>query len=557
MKVSMKYAGRSALLDISGGAKLLQMAPNLARQQVSFDGSLNRPIEFREAISALHDIVINDLRFQPRDKTAYQQWLLEQRARERTIRQTAMDQKRRDIASGIVDKPTAELKKAHADALKRYWSARKTLDKRLRKENEALWRKLMPYDPVITVAEDVVFFECFSVDQSSYGCLTVDRGDGFGESGQTQLGTTNVDYSWDLYDSFQSLRTYRQTRFQIDPAAFEVSTSGGGNQHREEKIDLPSGWLSGFVRLQSAMAMPMRKVTLPRSTMYSLLAFLKRNKAKTSPRAIRFELRENETPRLVLEPWGNTIEAIGATYQGLPTEPIRVWGRRRLLTLSRLLPLADSVDVYLLGTGLPSFWVVQMGPMRLTLGLSGWTTNDWSAGSSIDMLMPPQKPEPTLVASVAELLSNRLVGTLDEVTRHAGVPSELASSALNQLALRGQVIYDLHAGQYRWRSVLPIALSDKEIGPAHPELQAAEALIRAGKAEVQEAMAGPRGGIILTGRVEATLCETLVDGDGVIRRGKCLCKWHRKTGIRNGPCRHIQALRMRHEHQTRAKISQA
>ena len=126
----------------------------------------------------------------------------------------------------------------------------------------------MPYDPIITVADDVVFFECFSVDQSSYGCLTVNRRDGFGESGSTKLGTTNIDYSWDLYDSFQTLRTYRQTRFQIDPTAFQVSTDCGGEQHREEKIELPDGWLSGFVRLQSAMAMPTRKVSLSVASVY-------------------------------------------------------------------------------------------------------------------------------------------------------------------------------------------------------------------------------------------------------------------------------------------------
>ena len=40
----------------------------------------------------------------------------------------------------------------------------------------------------------------------------------------SQLGTTNVDYSWDLYDHFQTLRTYRETRFRIDPAGFEVAT---------------------------------------------------------------------------------------------------------------------------------------------------------------------------------------------------------------------------------------------------------------------------------------------------------------------------------------------
>jgi hypothetical protein len=384
--------------------------------------------------------------------------------------------------------------------------------------------------------------------------LTVDRGDGFGESGQTQLGTTNVDYSWDLYDSFQSLRTYRETRFQVDPTAFEVSTTGGGAEHREEKIDLPDGWLSGFVKLQSAMTMPMRKVTLPTATVYSLLAFLKRNKAKTSPRAIRVELTENQTPRLVLEPWEKAIEATGSSYDGPTSQQIRIWGRRRLLTLSRLLPLADAVDVYLLGTGLPSFWVVRMGPMRLTLGLSGWTANDWSAGSAIDMLMPAEKPEPTVVASLAESLSNRLSGTLSDLSQNSQVSLDVASGALNELALRGQVIHDLHAGQYRWRSVLPMALSDKEIGPPHPELQAAEILVKAAKVEIGQAMEGPRGGVILTGEVESTPCETLINGDGMIHRGKCLCSWHRKAGIRNGPCRHIQALRMRYDQQNRQAV---
>jgi len=71
----------------------------------------------------------------------------------------------------------------------------------------AMWRLLMPCDPVVTVADDVVFFECFSADESSYGCLTVNRDDGFGRSEQLQLGTTNVDYSWNLYHEFQSLRS--------------------------------------------------------------------------------------------------------------------------------------------------------------------------------------------------------------------------------------------------------------------------------------------------------------------------------------------------------------
>ena len=227
-------------------------------------------------------------------------------------------------------------------------------------------------------------------------------------------------------------------------------------------------------------------------------------------------------------------------------KPIRVWGRRRLLCLARLLPLAEKVDIYLLGTGLPSFWVVQLGAMRLTLGLSGWTTNDWSAGSAVQMLMPRENPEPVQVASVAQALSNIRSADLATVASSATLTLSLTSAALNELALRGQVIYDLDSDRYRWRSILPLPLSDKEIGPPHPEMQASENLISAGKAVIHNAFAGPRGGLILTGKVDTNLCEVLINGDDVIQRGKCRCGWHHRYGIRNGPCRHIQALRTLH-----------
>jgi len=79
------------------------------------------------------------------------------------------------------------------------------------------------------------------------------------------------------------------------------------------------------------------------------------------------------------------------------SEPIRIWGRQRLLALARVLPLAAKFDVHLLGTGLPSFWVADMGDMKLTLGLSGWTTNDWTRGSALDLLAPPVEPPAELI----------------------------------------------------------------------------------------------------------------------------------------------------------------
>ena len=89
----------------------------------------------------------------------------------------------------------------------RYWTARLKYSDYLSKHDPQLWRMLVPCDPVVTVAPDVLFFECFSKDESSYGCLTVDR-ERFATPGDVALGTTNVDYSLPLYEEFQRLREH-------------------------------------------------------------------------------------------------------------------------------------------------------------------------------------------------------------------------------------------------------------------------------------------------------------------------------------------------------------
>lgn len=543
MKVDVSYVGSSQLRQSNGGQRILDLAPNLSRDKVGLEAVLREPIRFREAISTLHDVVINDLTFKPRDKSAYEEWKKQQAVREQSIRQHAMHSARETVAAGLAPKPSIELQQQHRRALKRYWSARSQLNTRLRAENLTLWRRLMPYDPVITVAEDVVFFECFSADESSYGCLTLDRDQCFSNAQNACVGTTNIDYSWDLYHNFQSLRSYRETCFRINPEGFTVLTSER-NDYREEKIELPDGWLRGFTQLQAAMMMPMRKVTLGVETVYTLLAWLKRHREKQGPRAIRFELNDGKVPRLVLEPWNVTINSPSTTYQGPATEPVRIWGRRRLLSLARLLPLASKIDVYLLGNGLPSFWVVQMGNMRLTLGLSGWTTNDWTRGSSIQMLLPPVEPDVTQVALAAEQLSRQRSLRLSELSTTLRCSTAAGAAIMNQLALRGQAIYDLHAGVFRWRQALPMALSDREVGEPHPELAGAQQIVAAKKVHVEVRHAAPRGGEIITGKVENQTCEVLIDSDGMIRKGKCRCSWHFKFGVRNGPCRHLQALRM-------------
>lgn len=542
MNLRFAYLGHSALTSAAaGGGQTLSLAPNLAREPVAFDAALRQPLRFREAMSALHDVVISDLRHHPRDKTAYEEWKRGEQQRLAALRRSTYDQAKRDMNARRSEPLPAGLEREFNRCRKRYWNARQDYSNYLLKHDRALWRQLMPCDPVITVAEDVVFFECFSADESSYGCLTVDRDAGFGPSQETRLGTTNVDYSWGLFDNFQSLRSYRETRFRVDPAGFSVATAGRPD-FREEKIDLPPGWLRGFMQIQAAMGLTAKKVTLGREAVYSLLAFLKRHKAQKSPRALRFDLRADQPPALVLEPWEQRIPLHGDCGV-LGPEPIRIWGRQRLLSLARVLPLADRFEVYLLGTGLPSFWIARMGEMTLTLGLSGWTANDWTRSSALDLLAPVPQAGPDLVLRVGEFMQRSRRATFPEVVAQCGGQTALASSALNQLAHTGQLIHDLAGGVTRWRQVMPMALGIEQLGPENPESAGAKELLAAGRVKIDSRTPAPLGGGVLVGVADHKPVEILLDSDGRIKRGRCLCGHHQKAGLRMGPCRHLLALR--------------
>lgn len=542
MKMDFAYLGNSNL-RMQGGNAVLNLMPNLKRDPVAFDAALCRPLRFREAISALHDVVISDLRFKPRDKSAYEAWKKSEAQRQSTMRRQAYEDAEREILARREEVPK-DLTQRYERLRKRYWGARQAYSNWLLKNDQEMWRLLMPCDPVVTVAEDVVFFECFSADESSYGCLTVARGDGFGPCGGVKFGTTNVDYSWDLYNHFQSLRTYRETRFRVDPQGFEVATAGRPD-YREEKIDLPDGWLRGFMQIQGAMGLPMRKVTLSREAVYSLLAFLRRHKARKSPRALRFELLPGRAPQLVLEPWEQRVVSHGTKYDGPSGEPVRIWGKPRLLSLARLLPLAERFDVYLLGTGLPSFWVASMGEMRLTLGLSGWTTNDWTRSSSLDLLAAQAEFPRSAVYALTRFLKERGKATFQDLQMQSGTTASGTAAALNHLAHAGQLIKDLDANVFRWRQVVSQVEGDDAVlfGMESEELTAAKLLLARLKIRIERREVAPNGAQLVAGNAEGKPVEAIVDADGMIRRGACKCSHHFKYGIRKGPCRHLLALR--------------
>lgn len=543
MQLQTAYRSHSVVRQSPAGLAVA-LAPNLRRDRVSYVGALRHPLRFREAMSALHDVVISDLRFKPKDKKGYEEWKKEEAEFERRIRTEAVKLKRSQLEAEKNRPMPKGLEQRYERCRRKYWDARNKYGSMLLREDPQLWRMLMPCDPVITVSPDVLFFECFSADESSYGCLNVQR-DAFQHETDVSLGTTNVDYSWRLYEHFQTIRSYRETRFTIDPQGFEVKTNAEADgDYREEKIDLPQSWLRGFATLQSAMSLPAKRVPVSREGLYSLVAFLKRHKAKASPRAVRFELDPGQPVKIVLEPWNKEIVLHDTPYPGPKKETIRVWGRDRLRVLGRLLPVLDRVDVFLLGTGLPAFWVCRMGEMQLTLGLSGWTTNDWtSGGSALDQLAPPVEPSENVMREIAAAFRADPTWKLGALAARTKADAATVSAGLNKLALLGQVIHDLPHGVYRWRQVMPVTLSAEVIGPENEETVAARQF-NGWKVRVTSDRTEANGQRHVAGIVDGrSTAELTLDSDDRIVGGKCGCSYFYTGGLRKGPCRHLQALR--------------
>ena len=97
MNLELKYLGTSGVIESATGSSL-SFQPNLARTKVFFDQRLKNPLRFREAMSALHDVVVGDFRFKKRDKSMYEAWKAEQGKQEIELRASIVDvEKRKEI----------------------------------------------------------------------------------------------------------------------------------------------------------------------------------------------------------------------------------------------------------------------------------------------------------------------------------------------------------------------------------------------------------------------------------------------------------------------------
>ncbi len=166
MEFNYNYKGNTTVNESSANTQM-SFSPDTLRQPTYFIGEVRQNVAFREAISALHNVVVSDMRFKPKDKTAYKEWAANQQNLdiELLIAQSVEVKNR-------LNKLQEELKQLNHLSYERrapFYDAQRHYFNYLYQKDRDAWFVL---DPVITVHPDEVFFECFSQDESSYGRLS-------------------------------------------------------------------------------------------------------------------------------------------------------------------------------------------------------------------------------------------------------------------------------------------------------------------------------------------------------------------------------------------------
>ena len=548
MHFEYSYAGNSAVRN-QGDSTELSFAPDLKRQPTFFSGELRQNVAFREAISALHDVVVSDLRFKPKDKSAYKAWAAK---RDETLDMDAVLANRTAVASRLkaLREELAALEQDSSRRMGAFYSARRRYFDYLYERNRDFWYVL---DPVITVHPDECFFECFSQDESSYGRLGASY-EVFQNVGEFACGTTNIDYSSPLYDEFQKIRSYKRTRFEVDPSGFTTQT-GTDAAYKEVKIDLPDSWVRGFLQVNSAMALPTVRFTLHPMDVHNFLFVLKRHKEKKGPRSMRYKLAPGQPVKVVFEPWGTEVVCRRSVYEGEGTHDIRVWGRRRLGVLERLIPVAKRFTVHLLGTGLPSFYVADLGDLSFTLGLSGWTANDWATAGNFDLMAPRGQVDELTRRRVFDALKETWSAKPEALASKLGLERGAVLGALSAWTQAGRAIWDLNKGVYRARELSREPLPMDKLRFSNEREERATRFLDAGAVSVTARPSSVDGSLELSGAVKEgakVLRPTLrLDGDQRMVFGECTCNFFQQNQLFKGPCEHLLALRLQHSRVSR------
>lgn len=524
-RICVSYRQHSAL-TVDALAQQLNLITDERRAEVKFSGKVRDTLKVRSLLLSLYDIVGSDYRYKPKDRTAYH----------------AFRQHRQ------------------ANPNEGAWASQQAYFAWLLQNDPLAFCML---DPVISVHPDQISLEVFSKDEASYACLALEMS-AFDKINESIYGTTNINFSENLAKTLETARSYRDFELVIDEGKVATQISEANKQvakHMEMQIQLPDSWTRGFLQVQSAAMIEKQRFHLAPIDLYNLLRQLRLNAdQKKKRRGIRVELEPNKAPRLVLEPWEIVLESSldgqKGLFSGKEGQVLRIWGRRRLMMLKRILPLIDDIEVQILGSAMPSFWILRGKDFSFTFALTGFTNKDWSQGACFDLLLPRAYEAKSLDADLQKVMATlqaKWVLSQAQLTKETGLKSTPLLKALQHGCQLGQLIYDLNKQVYRLRPLLDAQSNYdfKRLVYRNEQDRHAHDLIAKPKAvQLEKEHFIPTRGLELVAKIKdigANFSERtslLLDAEGYVKKAECSCSFFRQHQLRNGPCSHLIATRI-------------
>jgi hypothetical protein len=219
-----------------------------------------------------------------------------------------------------------------------------------------------------------------------------------------------------------------------------------------------------------------------------------------------------------------------------------------MLILERLIPIAKSFTVHLVGSGLPSFYVADLGDMTFTLGLSGWSANDWSRVGNFDLMAPRADVDGFTAQNIYNSLRQNWFEKPADLAKRLNTDTKTVFGALGTFTQAGKTIYDLNKGVYRIRELSREALPIHKLRFDNPREEAANQIVRNKQVSVHAEKLS--NGLKLTGTVKQPTRifnpTVLIDTDERISQATCDCDFYIHNKLYKGPCEHIIALRIEH-----------
>ena len=525
----------------------------LGRDAVGFHGRVKDPLIFRDSLLALFDVVSSDYRYVPKDRAAYTVFMQMRRA----SRHKNLFSAQRDYFTWLFD-------------------------------NDPLAFCLL--DPIIQVHQEGVSFEVFSRDEGCYAQLTLQH-DLFETASAPVLGTTSIDYSGALFDGIEQIRDHQTTTLDIGQEAVRLAranlsepkdklktaeteanaTINDDSKHEiiEKRINVPKSWIRALLQVQSAGQLAHERIDLDPIALYNVLFELRMHAdIKGKRRGLLIELIPQQLPVIILEPFDiavtSQVSRQQTPYQGQKAKLIRLWGRRRLSLLKRLLPHTDTVSVSLLGQGMPSYWTLTGKGFHFTFAMTGFSQANWSQSLNFDLLLP-KRPQQNmldnnnddllpLVQALAEqpspidTLKKRLSaqGASDDDVTASHVRQQLLSSAQ-----QGLIRYDIANQSYYYRPLTQTPLDMAQFAHhSEAEKQAFDIVSREDGVQNLSVQTMVGQGVSISADIHVkedrrTYQSQLQLGeDGLVSRATCSCPQFLQHRLSQGVCAHLIALRL-------------